>query len=95
MSREQTGSVLPIFTRHGCVQNGNVALEKSSRAQRRGSSGVPLDRRPQRCACRNARACRQQVNAEARASLSWIGGRRRPTHTYYASCIGRGVEVAL
>jgi hypothetical protein len=95
MSREQTGSVLPIFTRHGCVQNGNVALEKSSRAQRRGSSGVPLDRRPQRCACRNARACRQQLNAdEGEPELDRRGG-AVPPHTYYASCIGRGVEVAL
>ena len=32
-------------------------------------------------ACRSARRDRQQVSAGARASPSWIGGRRRPTRS--------------
>jgi hypothetical protein len=40
---------------------------------------VPLRPAGGVCACGRAHSDRQQVSAGARASSSWIGGRRRPT----------------
>jgi hypothetical protein len=60
--------------------------------------GVPLRPAGGMCACRRVHSDRQQVSAGARASPSWIDGRRRPTrrtptYTYY--CVKLDDECAL
>jgi hypothetical protein len=59
---------------------------------------VPLRPAGGMCACRRAHSDRQQVSAGARASPSWIGGRRRPTRRHYVCtdyCVKLDDELGL